>query len=476
MFPVAPPVEGQDWLTTPPVPWSSLKGRVVVVLFWSFGCEASLLALRDLETMTEVWRESGADDDVVAIAVHTPRFPFEDDPAAVRNAVLRHRVEQIVVHDPQYLTWNRYNPEGWPAAAVINQKGRVVGIGSGATSLEQVSEAVATELAIGDGKSDRRSGDSRSGSLPHPTLPVRQSVADSTLCFPSGVAVTASGRVVVSDSGNDRLIIGDLDSDLRTFRPTIEITDIDDPAAVASASDSIIYVIERGTGSVMQVDLDHGTLDVLADDELEAPTALAVDRDGSLVVADAGREQLVRITGDGEGNVLIGTIAGSGMSGCADGPARRAELAQPVGMARTDSGMAFCDAASSNLRILTDGGEVVTTTGNDFYDWGLVDGPARKARLQRPTGVCAMPDGSLIIADSGNNRLRRLADRKLTTLGLSGLNHPTAVARLSADQVLVADTGHHRLVVADAKRKTGWPLAVYPAVMTSVWEPTSEVS
>lgn len=474
MFPVAPPVEGQDWLTTSPIPWSDLKGRVVVVLFWSFGCEASLLALRELAELQEHWVQSGDHDDVVALAVHTPRFPFEDDPTRVRSAVLQHRIEQIVVHDPDYLTWNRYNPEGWPAAAVINRKGRVVGIGAGAKSLQQVAEVVATELAMTENRAFRP--DDRSTDLPQPTLAARQSIADSTLCFPSGVAVTESGRVVVADSGNDRLIIGELDTDLRTFRPTIEITDIDDPAAVACGSDTIIYVIERGSGSVMQVDLDHGTLDVLADDELEAPTALVVDNDGSLVVADAGREQLIRITGDGDGQVLIGPIAGSGFSGADDGPAGRAGLAQPAGLARTASGIAFCDAASSNLRLLSDAGEVVTITGNDFFDWGLVDGPARRARLQRPTGVCAMDDGSLIVADTGNNHLRRLADRKVTTLGLSGLDQPTAVARLSSDRVLVADTGHHRLVVADIKKKTGWPLAVYPAVMTSVWEPSSEVS
>ncbi len=433
------------------------------------------MALRELTALQQIWMDSGHGDDVVALAVHTPRFPFEDDPVLVRNALLQHRIEQIVIHDPAYLTWNRYNPEGWPAAAVVNRKGRVVGMGAGAYSLDQVAEAVATELAMTEDRAMSRAGD-RATPLPQPTLPARQSVADSTLCFPSGVAVTESGRVVVADSGNDRLIIGELDTDLRTFRPTIEITDIEDPAAVACGSDSIIYVIERGSGSVMQVDLDHGTLDVLADDELEAPTALVVDSDGSLVVADAGSEQLIRITGDGDGRVLIGPIAGSGLSGAVDGPAGRADLAQPVGLARTNNGIAFCDAASSNLRMLSDVGEVVTITGNDFYDWGLVDGPARRARLQRPTGVCTMDDGSLIVADSGNNRLRRLENRKVTTLGLFGLNQPTAVARMSPTQILVADTGHHRLVVADTEKKTGWPLAVYPAVMTSVWEPTSEVS
>lgn len=475
MFPVAPPVEGRDWLTTPEIDWSACKGRIVVILFWSFGCEASLQALRHLAELQEIWLDSGDGDEVVALNVHTPRFPFEDDPTLVRSALLRHRIEQIVVHDPEYRSWNRYNPEGWPAVAVVGRNGRVIGMGAGVRSITQVAEVVATELTRTNRWEARATHGDRTP-LPQPTLPARQAVADSTLCFPSGVAITDQGRVAVADSGNDRLIVGTLDPDLRTFRPTIEITDLDDPGAVAWANDDVVYVIERGSGSVMQVDLAYGTLDILADDELTAPTALAVDRDGSLVVADAGQEQLIRISGDGDGQVLVGPIAGSGTSGTSDGPAGRAELAQPVGVARTRNGLAFCDAASSNLRLLTDSGEVVTITGNSFYDWGLIDGPAQRARLQRPTGVCAMDDGSLIVADTGNNRLRRLTNRKVSTLGLSGLDQPSAVAALSANQVLVADTGHHRLVVADTARKTGWPVAVYPAVMTSVWEPTTETA
>ena len=131
---------------------------------------------------------------------------------------------------------------------------------------------------------------------------------------------------------------------------------------------------------------------------------------------------------------------------------------------------AFCDAASSNVRLLTDDGSVLPVTGNDFYDWGLVDGPAHRARLQRPGGLAARADGSLVIADTGNDRIRVLADRRLTTLGLGGLEQPTGLAVLDSGHLLIADTGHHRLVVADPSGRNAWPLAVYPAIMTSVWE------
>jgi thiol-disulfide isomerase/thioredoxin len=465
MLPAAPPVEGRDWLTTEPIPWQQLRGHVVVVLFWSLGCEASLLALRRLADMADRWP-----GEVVVVAVHTPRFPYEDDRDRAMAAVARHRIELPVVHDPDYLTWNRYNPDGWPATAVIGRSGKVMGMIGGADGFNEVGEVVATELA----RPDRRDRTSKPQ-----TIELRRSVIDgptedSSLRFPGGIASTQSGTLVVADSGHDRLLIGSVDSDVRTFRPQMEITDIDNPVAVVCGSETVLYVVEGGSGSVLQLDLEYGTLDVLADDELAAPTALLIDGDGSLVVADAGHDLLLRIVAGSDGDIMIGTIAGCGVSGSRDGNSGQAELAQPVALARLSTGIAFCDAASSNLRLLTDDGRILTITGNDFFDWGLVDGPAHLARLQRPSGLCVLEDDSVVIVDSGNNRLRLLQDRRVSTLGLAGLEQPSAVASLPSGHLVVADTGNHRLVVADPAKKSGWPLAVYPASMTSVWEESTQ--
>ena len=461
MSPVAPPVEGRHWLTTSPMDWPDLRGRVVVVLFWSFGCEASLLAIRRLSELVELW-----DDEVVALAVHTPRFPYEDDPHRVAAAVAHHRIEMPVVHDPDYLTWNRYSPEGWPATAVVDRAGKTVGMVPGTAEFDVLVQAVETALVTSHARKRAPGADV----LPAPNPDLADVGRGSSLRFPSGVAISESGRVAIADSGNDRLLIGEMDSDLRTFKPEMEITDIDRPRAIAFASDTVLYVIEGGTDAVLQVDIGHGTLDVLTDDEVTAPTALLVDTDGSLIIADAGSDQLIRVVGGPDGDIMSGVIAGSGFSGCRDGNAGQAELAQPVAMARTTAGVAFCDAASSNLRVLTGAGKVLTVTGNDFFDWGLVDGPAHNARLQRPGGLCAIDDETLVIADTGNDRIRILADRRLTTLGLHGLDQPTAITAISERHVLVADTGNHRVVVVDLEQRTGWPLAVYPASMTTVWD------
>ena len=73
MQPVAPPVDGREWLTSSPISWDSLRGRAVVIVFWSFGCEASLLRVRQVEAIAR-----STDLPLTAIAVHTPRFPYEE--------------------------------------------------------------------------------------------------------------------------------------------------------------------------------------------------------------------------------------------------------------------------------------------------------------------------------------------------------------------------------------------------------------
>ncbi len=479
MVPIAPPVEGRRWLAPHPLSAADVEGRVVVIAFWSFGCEASIRAVENLDEIATSWP-----DQVVALAVHTPRFPYEDDERRLAQAIVRHRLEVPVVHDPDYLTWNRYDPPGWPATAVIDRNGRVIGMAPGIEEFDTIVDAVATELSRPTGRRDRDRPERASAQRRRPpiveALPERvdrthldrlaRASEQHSLWFPGAVATTPTGLLAVADTGNDRLLVGTVDDDQRTFRPEVEITDVAQPTAVAIAGDDLVYAIERASGAILQVDLAAGTVDVVADDELEVPTALLVDTDGSLVVADAGLDQLIRIVGTGGNDVILGPIAGRGHTGCRDGSADRAELAQPVALARTDAGIAFCDAASSNVRILTDDGTVRTATGNEFFDWGLVDGPAHRARLQRPSGLAVAPDGSILIADTGNDRIRSLTDRRVATLGLAGLDQPTGLAVLPSGHVVIADTGNHRLVVADPDGRRAWPLAVYPPMMTSVWE------
>ncbi len=466
MAPTAPPIEGELWINSDPLTADHLRGRVVVLVFWTASCEASLRRLQQVDEVVRAASASETPDDgdsnpVIAIAVHSPRMTCDDDVDQLGQIVERHRVTMPVLHDPRYLTWTRYDPPGWPSTAVIDRRGRVTGIVAGCHDIGVIEEAVGDAMSRPAG---RRDEDHEIIPLPSTgRLDPGAGIDDLTrqpLRHPEGLAVAANGsacpRIAIADTGNDRALVGTVDADHRFLRMDTVITGLNQPAGILFTGRTTLAVVERGRNAVVAVDIDTGVRS-LTTDRLLRPVGLAGDIDGSIIVTDAGQDRIFRATinSDRSGHLVL-PIAGSGRTGVLPGRADDAELAQPVAAVRTGAGVVFADAASNNLRLLTDRGDVVNITDSDLFDWGLLDGPAHRARLQRPTGLAALPDGSVLVADTGNNRLRRLHHRRLETIGLSGLNSPTAVTALSSERFLVADTGNDRLVVVDPIRHDAW--------------------
>ncbi len=468
MAPTAPPIEGQVWINSDPLTSDHLRGRVVLLVFWSAGCEASLRRLQELEQLSAGRQDGDEDRTLVPIAVHTPRMTCDDDVDRLHRTITRHRVMMPVVHDPHYRTWSRFEPPGWPSTAVIDRRGRITGVAAGCHDIELIAQALEDAL---DRPLGRRHRDHELEPLP--LRPQSSTDGDDDggqagpgpfgLRYPEGLAVfggdSAGSLVALADTGRDRILIGRSDIGHRTYHVDRVITGLDQPAAMAFTGAERLAVIERGGNAVSIINVDSGTRTAL-DHRFVRPVGLAIDLDGSLVITDAGDDRLHRAIANADhSGHLVQPIAGSGTTGVKAGSADQAELAQPVAVTRTAAGLVFADAASSNLRLLTDRGEVVNITDSDLFDWGLVDGLAHRARLQRPTGLATMADGSVIVVDGGNNRLRRLHQRRLETIGLRGLNDPTAIIALG-DKLLVADTGNQQLVAVDPVRQNAWTMAV----------------
>lgn len=436
MRPKAPPIDAGSWLNpTPSTPLDGrLQGRVTALLFFSSFCEASSSRISELVEVRD--RLPGLE----VIGIHTPRYAHERSEDLVRSQLERHRIDFDVIHDPEAELWGRYNPGGWPSTMLIDGHGRAVGACRGLDDLEPLAEAAAFALA--------RQGPT---ATPHrsPSAPIEIDERH-PLLWPSGLCTFADGRVGVVD-GADRALILRFDGNHRRALVDQIVAGLDRPSKIARWGENSIAMSLPTTGAVIGIDLDRPDPIVLAE-ELGRPQGLTTDLDGSVVVCDAGDDQLVRITEDG----ALGVIAGTGFTGLVDGPAAAAELAQPVAVTRTAHGLVFCDAGSNNLRLLTDKGRVHTVTDSSFTRMGLIDGPAHKAVLQRPTGVAALSDGSLIVADTGNHRLRLVSDERVKTLGVAGLNAPEGVTEVREGLVLVADTGNHRLVMVDLDDHQVW--------------------
>ncbi|MDH5520233.1 MAG: hypothetical protein OEZ14_06850, partial [Acidimicrobiia bacterium] len=371
MAPIAPPIEGEQWFNSDPLTPEHLRGRAVVLLFWSAGCEASLHRLQQVDSLLTGGLDGtgGADtaDDsgVIAVAVHTPRMTCDDDVDRLRHVLRRHRITMPVVHDPRYRTWSRYEPPGWPSTAVIDRRGRITGIAAGCHDFDLIEAAVADAAGRPAG---RRRQDQESQPLPIGTgagyeangVGPSSQPGPTSLHYPQGLAAIArraSTRLAVAEG--ERLIIGRCDADVRTLRVDFVLTGVEQPRAIAFTDPVTLAVVERAHNTVSVIHVSTGERSLITAD-LVRPVGLAVDIDGSLVITDAAEDRLFRATANSDGSAhLVLPIAGSGRTGVVAGRADEADLAQPVAVVRTGAGLVFADAASSNLRILTDGGEVL---------------------------------------------------------------------------------------------------------------------
>jgi cytochrome c biogenesis protein CcdA/thiol-disulfide isomerase/thioredoxin len=117
-------VDSQQWFNTPgdrPLTLRSLRGRVVLVDFWTYSC---INCLRTLPYLT-AWDRRYRKDGLTIVGVHSPEFPFEKEASNVEEAIERNGIEYPVAQDNELATWNAYGNQYWPAEYFIDSRGRV---------------------------------------------------------------------------------------------------------------------------------------------------------------------------------------------------------------------------------------------------------------------------------------------------------------------------------------------------------------
>lgn len=422
MLPKAPPLSGTDWLNSEPLSIAHLRGRPVVILFWAASCEGSWVRLRQLEDLS-----ARHGDALAVVAIHSPRFDFERDVLVVAQDVATRSVTVPVLHDPTLDTWARYGPQGRPTVVVLDHRHRVVGamVGTDPASVDALSLIADEQVALARAAGSRPS-------LPSTwTAPEPAPRRPGSLHGPASLARMIDGTVAVADRGNGRLILLDIDPIEPSARVARAFGATHGIGHLAARTDGSLAVSFPDRGTVERIDVETKSRTTIAEG-LVRPLGLIEDRDGSLVIADAGSDQLVRVSPE-----RTGPIAGTD----------REPISQPRAVTRIEAGLLFVEASTGAIRLLTDEGRIQTI--NDGAKAGLYDGPAHMALFQHPTDVALLDDGAVAVADCGNSRLRLLADRKVSTLPVTGLVRPESLLYLGGRRLLCCDTGNDRLVIVD---------------------------
>jgi len=231
---------------------------------------------------------------------------------------------------------------------------------------------------------------------------------------------------------------------------------LSDPFGVAVAADGTIYVADAGESNRIRKISPDGNVTTLAGGgegfadgagtsaSFNTPSALALGPDGNLYVADTGNNRIRKITPEGK----VSTVAGNGTAGYLDGPAAQAQFNGPVGLAVSKGGDIYvADTYNDTIRMITTDGEVTSIAGGGMP--GYADGDQKVALFDTPSGIIVIEDSSLIVADTGNRRLRRVSkEGNVTTLPVSGeeLSRPIGLAFSHDHFLYVTELDQSRVV------------------------------
>ncbi|MEU7865528.1 NHL domain-containing thioredoxin family protein [Dactylosporangium sp. NPDC049140] len=458
----APELKGRGWLNVESLSLKDLRGKIVLLDFWTFCCINCLHVLDELRPLEERFG-----DVLVTIGVHSPKFEHEKDPDALAAAVERYGVDHPVLDDPELNMWQQYTAKAWPTLTVIDPEGYVVANMAGEGHAQGLTKLIEELIETHDAK----------GTLNRTNAPHAVQTSDSTLLrFPGKALALPDGHFLVSDSTHQSL--AELDADNETLVRRIgtgkrgrrdglepefsepgglcllpphaaEIAGYD--VVVADTVNHLLRGLNLRTGEVSTVAGSgrqwRGTVDFDAHDSLAVDLSSPWDvawYDDRVVVAMSGIHQLwwfdpVKRT--------AGMYAGTTVEALKDGPLHEVWMAQPSGLSASPDGgrLWIADSESSAVRWI-ENGEMHTAAGQGLFDFGHVDGPADQALLQHPLGVLALPDGSVLVADTYNGAIRRITDNKSVSTVLDGLSEPSDLVLTADGDVVVVESGAHRLV------------------------------
>ncbi len=189
-----------------------------------------------------------------------------------------------------------------------------------------------------------------------------------------------------------------------------------DPFGIAIAPNGLAYIADAGKNNLIRMIDNTGLVSTFAgsfegyrdgsasEARFHTPSGIAVDGNGNLYVADTGNHAIRKISPLG----VVSTLAGTGESGFLDGPGKRAELNGPMGVAVNAAGQVFfTDTYNDRIRVIDTDGHVRTLAGSRVS--GFADGAGENAQFDTPTGIALDGAGALWIADTRNHAIRRMS-------------------------------------------------------------------
>ncbi len=452
----APEFKNAKWLNSRPLSMSDLKGKIVLLDFWTYGCINCMNAAPGLHRLEEEFKE-----DLVVIGVHSAKFDKEKNERSINKAMLRLGLEHLVINDDDFTIWESYGVKSWPTFVLIDPNGYLVGQHAGEDFYQSAREAIQKikRFQADDLQSNKKI---KIAARPHEKI----------MKFPSGIAVKGD-TVYIADSGNHRILVQDKttgkllniigrvpggfkdgsSADARFNFPQGLLIDGDD-----------LYVADTRNHALRKIALDDDfKVTTLAGDGQQGWYSRTAHWDGTpvspsspwgitkigkdLIVSSAGNHQVLRY--DLSEQKLL-RLAGAGMEALLDGPLQYGGFCQPSGLATDGQQVFVADAEASAIRIIDfKERKIKTLIGKGLFEFGDQDGKLNKALLQHVSALAFDAKNQILyLADSYNGKIKEvnLKKARVTTI-LSELFEPNALYFEADQQTLwVGDTNAHRIL------------------------------
>ncbi|WP_103126870.1 thioredoxin-like domain-containing protein [Nostoc cycadae] len=412
--------QNYTWLNTDkPLSLKQLRGRVVILDFWTYCCINCLHILPDLKYLEHKYKDS-----ITVIGVHSAKFDNEQETENIRQAILRHDIEHPVLVDQNFRVWQEYTVRAWPTFMIIDPEGYVVGYVSGEGKREVLDELITKVIEEHQQKSTINFQE-----INH-ILEKQQQQIISPLAFPGKVLATPIG-LFIADSGHHRLVISNFDGEVLHIIGTGQpgLTDGSFSKAQFSApqgmvfdsENQILFVTDTENHALRRIDLHRQMVETIAgtgeqsrnihphsgvglETALNSPWDL-VKSGNTLFIAMAGSHQIWQMN---LATNIIKTYAGTGAEGCVDGSLTESAFAQPSGMTTDGQKLYIADSEISTIRSveIVEPYQVTTICGSQqLFGFGDVDGQSTDVRLQHCMAV-EYAENFLWVADTYNHKIK----------------------------------------------------------------------
>ncbi|KAM3229256.1 hypothetical protein ACQJBY_060257 [Aegilops geniculata] len=471
-----------DWLNTAPLQFGrDLKGRVVVLDFWTYCCINCMHVLPDLEFIEKKYK----DKPFTVVGVHSAKFDNEKDLEAIRSAVLRYNVTHPVVNDGDMSLWRELGVNSWPTFVVVAPNGKVLAQISGEGHRKDLDDVVGAALEFYDERKLLQNN-----SLPLALEKDRDSrLITSPLKFPGKLAIDVqNNRLFISDSNHNRIVVTNLDGEFICQVGSSEEGLLDGQFDTASFNrpqglaynfkKNILYVADTENHALREVDFVNETVRTLAgngtkgsdyegggrgtNQVLNSPWDVCyAPSEETVYIAMAGQHQIWKHnTLDGVTEVFSGNGSEKNLNGSSP---TNTSFAQPSGISLDPElrELFVADSESSSIRAvnLKSGGSRWLAGGDpnfpdNLFRFGDHDGTGWDVLLQHPLGVVYASDNQIYVADSYNHKIKKLdpVTKKVTTIagtGRAGYKDGDALSAQLSEPAGLVEVGEGRFLVAD---------------------------